>query len=364
MKNNLKILLYLFLASLAACHPDRPLTRELGVASSVIEEQPDTALYILQRIPEINKLSPEDYALYCLLRTQAEYGNNIRQTSDSMISVAVDYFKTSSDSLLKAKSYYYLARVNEDMNNDSLAEQHFLTSLSVIEKTDEYKQTGQICNSLSELYYRSARHDEAFEMQKRAYANFLLIEKEKTPAPYYLIGIAVLLISILLGIIYRYSFRCKTGEKQIGKQKRQLNAARQTIADQKLELIALKKDISTMQKSIYNSSEIIRKVRAINEQRYMPKEKPSITEQEWNILLGIMEDTYNFVSLLKQSYPKMTDDDIRICALLKEGVNTTHICSVMGMTPETLTRRMQRIKSEKMGLGEQKVSLEMIIRSI
>lgn len=359
---DLKILLYLFLLSLAACHPDKSMTRELDFANSVIEEEPDTALYMLQRIASPGKLSGEQYATYCLLRTQAEDENHIRHTSDSMISVAVDYFKNSNDSLLKAKSYYYMGRVNEDMNKDSLAVKNYMLALLTLEKTDKYRMTGQICNRLSELYQRLHLYDEALDMQKKAYGNYLLADNRENRLPQYVwmvSGVLLLALLITFFLFFRYYQKQR---RLFGKQEKQLSVAHQTISEQKVELTALRKDVSALQKSVYDNSEIVRKVREINTQ-VSSNGKVSLSESEWNLYLCTLEQSCLFISRLKKSYPRLTDDDIRICALLKEGVTNANIGSVMNMTSETLSRRMLRIKSDKMNMGEQRVSLENIIRA-
>lgn len=358
----LKILLYLFLLSLAACHPDKSMTRELNLANSVIEEEPDTALYMLQRIASPGKLSGEQYATYCLLRTQAEDESHIRHTSDSMISIAVNYFKNNNDSLQKAKSYYYLGRVNEDMNKDSLAAKNYMLALLTLEKTNEYRWTGQICNRLSQLYKRLHLYDEALEMQKKAYGNYLLADNQENKLQQYLwIACSALLLILLITLFsfFRYHRRQR---KSFNKQVKQLSVAHQTVLEQKVELTALKKDIDTLRKSVYDNSEVIRKVRKMNEHT-ISKEKVSLTESEWNSFLCILEESCTFISRLKKRFPRLTDDDIRICALLKEGITSTCISSVMNMTTDTLSRRMLRIKSDKMNMGEQRASLENIIRT-
>lgn len=186
-------------------------------------------------------------------------------------------------------------------------------------------------------------------------------DERKSPLLSYVISSALILVCGLLIIIFRYSNQIKSGEKKLGKQKRQLNAANQKIADQKLEIIALKKDLCSMRKSSYNTSGVVLKIRSINKS-YSPIDTPSLSEQEWHAYFSSLEDSFHFISRLKQSYPKLTNDDIRICALMREGVATTHISSIMNINSEVLSKRIQHIKSEKMGLVKQKTSLETIIR--
>lgn len=188
-------------------------------------------------------------------------------------------------------------------------------------------------------------------------------DESKGPLLFYVISSALILVCSLLIIIFRYNNHIKSNEKKLGKQKRQLNAANQTIADQKLEIIALKKDLCSLQKSSYNTSGVVSKIRSINSKSDLFIDKPSLSEQEWHAYFNSLEDTFHFISRLKRSYPKLTNDEIRICALMKEGVAAAHISSIMNISLEVLSKQIQRIKGEKMGLVKHKVSLETIIRS-
>ena len=361
---SLRILFYLFALSLVACHPDKALNREIDIARSIVEEEPDTALCILQRISEPQKLTGKEYAMYCLVRTQAEDNNHQRHTSDTTIKVATDYFGKSNEPELAALSYFYLGRVHEDMDNDLIAERHYQTALAFIKQTGDYKRTAMIYNRLSGLYQRMHRFDEAIEMQKQAYSNQLLAENGRTdtyPLPLILL-VSALMIGCLF-VMYLYRIQLTKERKKISAQNALLNKTQQTASEQKIEIISLKKDISSLQKALYNSTQVVTKIRNFNEAGYSPKNKPSLTEQEWHHFLGLLDNTFGFISRLKENYPKLTDDDLRVCALLKEGVLAAHISTILNMTSEALTRRMQRIKSEKIGLGEQKASLETIIKS-
>lgn len=361
---NLKLLFYLFLLSLAACHPSGSKMKELKMANSMMEEHPDTALYILQRIPEPTKMHNEEYATYCLLRTQAEDMNGVTHTSDKMISVALEYFKDQDNPLLKAKAYYYYARVKEDLGQETAAEENYLKALSVLESTHEYIQTGIVYSKLSDFYLRSERYEEALDVQKKAYNNFLLANNQKSSSYYITVALSILVILSLLIVIFRYRLRFNKQEKQVGKQERQINAAKQTIVEQKAELADLRKEIKVMKKSLYNNSEIVRKLHAINDKPISPKEKPSLSETEWVSYLNVLEESCGFITHLRQAYPRLTDTDIRICALLKEGMTTINISSIMNMTMDALAKRIQRIKNDKMNSGGQNASLEVLLRAV
>ncbi|MEI3119109.1 MAG: hypothetical protein V8T12_10585 [Parabacteroides johnsonii] len=128
------IILFLFMG---ACHnhPQAPMLLEV---EKIIEEQPDSALSILNKIENINQLSEKDHATYCLLLTQAQDLNYITHTSDSLIKIAATYFEKSSDKQKASLSYYYMGRVNTDFYDALKAQEYYLKALEVGEKTKDY----------------------------------------------------------------------------------------------------------------------------------------------------------------------------------------------------------------------------------
>ena len=67
---------------------------------------------------------------------------------------------------------------------------------------------------------------------------------------------------------------------------------------------------------------------------------------------------------LKEIGPKLTEEDLRVCAFLREGVQPACFADLMKLTTETLTRRISRIKTEKLMLANSKESLEDIVKSL
>lgn len=363
--DKLKILPFLFLILLAsACHKSGPVNRELRLADSIMEENPDTAMYVLQRISNPEIMPADEYAMYCLLTTQAADLNKVPHTSDKLISFAVTQFGESSDKVLKAKANYYMARVQEDMGNTAEAEKYYLLAIATLEKTGEYKQTGMFYNTLSELYQNNGKYSESREAQQKAYNNHLLAVKQENQLHPAFIILPILLVGVLLVFLIRYQLMLGKEKKLLHGQEKKLISAQQIIEKQRTELTLLKREISSIKKSFYHSSSIMEKIKKFNDIPVTSKEKPFLTEQEWGSFLEILDETYGFVTSLRQSYHKLTDVDVRICALLREGVSTLNISILMNMTPETLGKRIQRIRNDKMNQGKSNRPLELILKGM
>lgn len=96
---------------LVACNEGSDMVLLLNKAEMYMSEKPDSALSLLDSIIQPEDLSNEQYALWCLLYTQAQDKNWIEHTSDSIINVAVEYFKEKNDPHRKAQAYYCQGRV-------------------------------------------------------------------------------------------------------------------------------------------------------------------------------------------------------------------------------------------------------------
>ena len=99
MKKVLSVLIFLplLMSFLTACKDSKPITDTLHRAEALMNEHPDSAWAVL------NTLSPDvmgrnsTRAHYALLYTQAQDKNYIDEVNDSLISVAVDYYRHTDD---------------------------------------------------------------------------------------------------------------------------------------------------------------------------------------------------------------------------------------------------------------------------
>ena len=135
MKHLRQTVLFILLGFLlTACHhtADRLLSIE-----QLIKLKPDSALSLLRQIQYPEKLSDSNRALYALLMTQViNQSSDEEHKSDSLISVAIDYYKGTTDSVHAALAYYNAGLVAMD-NEDSEASLHnFLKTIDWMGESD------------------------------------------------------------------------------------------------------------------------------------------------------------------------------------------------------------------------------------
>ena len=84
---------------------------------------------LLEKVTDINGLSLREKARYCLLWTESRDEAGLRHTSDSIISIATDYYRTTRGCYWPPKAWFYRGKVYEDMDQPSLALECYLRAL-------------------------------------------------------------------------------------------------------------------------------------------------------------------------------------------------------------------------------------------
>lgn len=142
----MKKLLYLGLLSvcvlLGSC-VEKNVSNVFDKVERYMDVYSDSALLLLEQIPHPEKLRGKQRADYVLLLTQARDKNYLdSMQSDSLIKLAVDYYKNGGDNVKAGKALFYYGKVMDLQENDTLAMQAYLNALAKLEKTEEYKLQG------------------------------------------------------------------------------------------------------------------------------------------------------------------------------------------------------------------------------
>jgi tetratricopeptide (TPR) repeat protein len=184
LSRQMKELFYVFLTIFSVCVFFYACTKSAVMEKLVrvekqMEANPDSALVILKEMEkdmgsnQISKtLSEKQYALWCLLLTQAKDKNNIQQTSNSLIRVAVDYFEKKNDKPHLMKAYYYNAVIHHDMGDSPQAQEYYLKALDASKESADHAMLGRIYANLGLMYNYQNLLEESKACQKRAVEHF------------------------------------------------------------------------------------------------------------------------------------------------------------------------------------------------
>ena len=170
-------LILLLLLSCTGCIKDTArVTEHLQTAASLMQEKPDSSLYILKRINSDDLSRRKDKAKYALLYSQALDKNYIDKTNDSLILVAVNYYQEHGTEQEKMLAYYYLGRVQYNARAYQSAIISFLQAEEYALRAEDYLYCGLIYQNISDIYNDTYNTAEELKYAQKAYDCFCQID--------------------------------------------------------------------------------------------------------------------------------------------------------------------------------------------
>ena len=169
-KNILFILTILLLLACTACDRSaRHVTEHLSQAEELIWAAPDSALHILESISTSRHLTGKEQADYALLLSLAQYRCYIPVSSDSLINLAIEYYKDKNDADKKGAAFYVkgciLEGYTKDIPNALLA---YKEAEMCIPDMNEKRYVARIYSSLGYINKKSFHFDPAKEYYQKA----------------------------------------------------------------------------------------------------------------------------------------------------------------------------------------------------
>ena len=169
-KNILFILTILLLLACTACYRStRHVTEHLSQAEQLIWTAPDSALHLLESISASRHLTGKEQADYALLLSLAQYRCYIPVSSDSLINLAIEYYKDKNDADKKGAAFYVKGCILEeyckDIPNALLA---YKEAETCIPDMDDKQYVARIYSSLGYVNKKSFHFEPAKEYYQKA----------------------------------------------------------------------------------------------------------------------------------------------------------------------------------------------------
>ena len=142
----------LLLLGITGCRKNYPVAEKLLQAEAVMNEHPDSALNLLKGIEQPELQTREHHARYALLYSQALDKNYIDLTNDSLINIAVDYYKNRDDVRAKFLSYYYQGRIYTNANNLTQATLAYMEAEQLVDELGDDYAAGLLYNQMGTIY--------------------------------------------------------------------------------------------------------------------------------------------------------------------------------------------------------------------
>lgn len=163
-----------------ACN-DSQQTDLLLRAERMLETSPDSSLLLLKEI-DSKRLDRVHGAFYALLYTEALDKNGEKITSDSLLSIALEYYGKRGNSVALAKCYYYLGCNHWELEEWDKAVDLYVNAESIALDFSAYNLLGLIYGRLGRLYAQQLNIEKALDMCSRSVSSYDRAGNQKNKA--------------------------------------------------------------------------------------------------------------------------------------------------------------------------------------
>jgi len=141
---------------------------ELKVAEQIMEEHPDSALHILQKISPEKYSSDANRALYGILLYQALDKNYMSLQPDSLINFSIDYYQKQNNKVRLGMCHLYKGRSYQNKYKYELAASEYLKALDDLKAESDYNILGEIYSNIGLICSYQQQYKEAREKYQQA----------------------------------------------------------------------------------------------------------------------------------------------------------------------------------------------------
>ena len=197
-----------------------------------------------------------------------------------------------------------------------------------LEQKDEYYQET----------LRQEMENQQLEYRSQMYARTILI-----------ILIASLIVIVAMVLVVRYRMQAQRQEKL---------QLQQEAAHQKTQLHQANEVVTFLQNFILERTEVMKKLNQSGDSLI------TLNQHEWSEVERTLNaiDNNRFAHLREQ-YPNLQEDDIRLCILTRLGLSNRTIGNIYCITVSAVQHRKLKLKKEVFGESNPDVTLEQILKS-
>ena len=155
-------------SGISSCRNTDKTGKILSSVEQMIEQHPDSALILLDSIPDFYRLNNKEQNTYCLLRIQAKDKLYKDIASDTVIINVKDYFISKKDFPNAALAAFYCGRVLHEQKNIDKAVYAYLEAEELADKTKNINLKGLIYGNLGILFREHSLFEKAIDLNKEA----------------------------------------------------------------------------------------------------------------------------------------------------------------------------------------------------
>lgn len=288
-------------------------------------------------------------SLIALGKWYLELENDVRQ-SETYFNKALSIATPLTDKTFEIKSLEALIEVKKKQNNFFEVSQLQNKVIQIKDNFFSYERE-QIIKSL-EVQFEVSEKNKKLELISK--------EKEVSKLTNYLLISFILLLIIVFGLLYFFQKRTSKRDKQLLKTKEELFVA---MEEQKLlkeqqfqnDLEYKESQLSAITIQILEKNELLDEVKTIINKKEATTEdqlmrlvnKYTMQDNNWNDFDKYFKSVNkNFYTRLKQKYPEISSNDLKICALIKLNLSIKEMASILNISPDSVKTARHRLRKK------------------
>ncbi|WP_294585734.1 hypothetical protein [uncultured Bacteroides sp.] len=298
-----------------------------------------------------NNQSDEDELLY-LYTLKGHIYMNMHQCDSSRYYYIKS--KESSDLYTKAASYrglYNIERTLGDYKKSIFYNEQYLLYRDSIEK----KLHTDAVVKMQNIYQYEKMEDKNHLLQ------IAKIQAESNLYKLYIFSISFLVLLVILYSSFKIKKERKIHQQEsiIAENMNQLQLCEMEQMKKEREIMKHKQEELMLREDFYKKM-VSYSVPNLN--KHQCDERIKLSELDWDKIINNVDIAFNgFSKRLCREYPKLTSDDVRLCALLKMNLSVSELALIYCVEKVSIYKKKERIKKVKMNIHDSSLNLDNII---
>lgn len=300
----------------------------------------------------------------------AETSENKQAQVTSMIALGEWYMAFEND-MLQAEIYFNKSRIIATALSDKTFEIKTIEALIELKKKiGDFEEVSKLQSqviSIKDSFYSFEREQivKSLEVQfevseKNRKLELVSAEKEVSKLTNYFLIILLAVLLIAFSILYFFLKRINKRDKQLLKTKEELvnlmEEQKQLKEQQFQNDIEFKESqLSAVTIQMLEKNELLDEIKTILSTKEPTSEKElkklvskyTIHDNNWKDFDNYFESVNkNFYTRLKQKYPEISSNDLKICALIKLNLSIKEMASILNISPDSVKTARHRLRKK------------------
>ncbi|MDN3677380.1 hypothetical protein QWY90_08625 [Flavobacterium paronense] len=300
----------------------------------------------------------------------AETSQNKQALVNALVSLG-KWYMTFENDLLQAENFFNKARVIAEPISDKTFEIKTIEALIELKKKEgNFKEVSQLQNEvigIKDGFYSFEREQiiKSLEVQfdvseKNRKLQLVSAEREVAKLTNYLLISLLGLLIVVFTIVYFFLKRINKRDKQLLKTKEELV---NIMENQKLlkeqqfqnDIEFKESQLSAITIQMLEKNELLDEIKTMLNQKELTSEKEikklvskyTIQDNNWKDFDNYFESVNkNFYTRLKQKYPDISSNDLKICALIKLNLSIKEMASILNISPDSVKTARHRLRKK------------------